>query len=356
MQPYLKSLLLCCLFLATGLRGQQTLNRISPDIEDLGNGQVRVTFTPLQSLSGTGNPINIYLKIPQSQAAGVDINVVSSSLGVSKISTFGDPDGFNYYYFQGQPAVNLSSWQVGVPVTIATFSYTGSPNVILISGGDFGSAISTGGGGFFWPGTSIATDNTATNLIGWPISASVALPVEYTFFRAEAQGDHTSLLQWQTATEINNEVFEIQHSTNSIEFKAIGKVRGGGTTNELQDYKFIHRSPANGTNYYRLKQIDFDGAFEYSAIESVYFEGREEGPDIFQVFPNPSTSYLMIIPPEIGKTRWEVQVFDIQGKLMSNFQILESYYRLDTRAWPAGIYHLKVINDDRYDQIRFVKD
>lgn len=91
------------------------------------------------------------------------------------------------------------------------------------------------------------------------------LPVELMNFRGRAKELEVEL-QWQTASEEQNSHFEVERSQNGRSFDKIGSVVGHGTTLQAQHYTFIDASPLAGTAYYRLKQVDEDGTFEYSAV------------------------------------------------------------------------------------------
>lgn len=93
--------------------------------------------------------------------------------------------------------------------------------------------------------------------------ASAPLPVTLVRFAAKLEGP-VVVLNWSTAKEINNHYFEIQHSTNGTFFSSIGTLEGKGNSDEWTNYTFEHISAEVGNNYYRLKQIDFDGGFTYS--------------------------------------------------------------------------------------------
>lgn len=88
------------------------------------------------------------------------------------------------------------------------------------------------------------------------------IPVELTSFTAAATGNNVQL-NWSTASEINNQGFDIQRKTYNSEFESVGFVGGAGTTTETRNYSFTDEV-SNGTYTYRLKQMDFDGTFEYS--------------------------------------------------------------------------------------------
>jgi len=94
------------------------------------------------------------------------------------------------------------------------------------------------------------------------------LPVELINFEANKINGKVQL-NWTTASENNNDQFIIEQSNDNLEYKEIGAVAGAGTSNTLNQYSFLHDQPFVGINYYRLKQLDLNGTFEYSNIISV---------------------------------------------------------------------------------------
>jgi hypothetical protein len=113
------------------------------------------------------------------------------------------------------------------------------------------------------------------------------LPVELLSFDGLAI-DGKIKLSWSTATELNNDYFEVQHSSDAISFTTIGTVGGNGTSLEVNNYSFTHNTPINGINYYRLKQVDFDGNFEIYHTIAVHNESLSLiGNSSFNLYPNP---------------------------------------------------------------------
>ena len=89
------------------------------------------------------------------------------------------------------------------------------------------------------------------------------IPVELTSFTANVSGNSVNL-NWKTATELNNNGFEIQRKSSNSQFNKVGYVAGFGTTTEPKAYSFTDNRLAVGNYTYRFKQVDFNGSFEYS--------------------------------------------------------------------------------------------
>jgi len=139
------------------------------------------------------------------------------------------------------------------------------------------------------------------------------IPVELTSFTANVNNLGDVVLNWETATEINNQGFEIERRTESSEFRTIGFVDGNGTTTEPRSYVYTDRTAENGTNYYRLKQIDYNGTYAYSDVVEIDVTGPLTF-DLSQNYPNPfnpSTSIKYSVP-ESGNIR--LSVFNIVGE------------------------------------------
>jgi hypothetical protein len=118
------------------------------------------------------------------------------------------------------------------------------------------------------------------------------VPVELTAFFA-LNTDKGILLKWTTATESNNSGFSVERSINKVDFNEVTFVNGKGTTSEVSDYEYVDVISSPGKYYYRLKQIDFDGSFNYSNV----VETEIEGPQVFvlsQNYPNPFNPSTMI--------------------------------------------------------------
>ncbi|MEM9325988.1 MAG: Calx-beta domain-containing protein [Bacteroidota bacterium] len=132
-----------------------------------------------------------------------------------------------------------------------------------------------------WSGLTSFSDATAGAL-------DDPLPVELIAFEAVAEED-VVVLRWSTATEIDNDRFEVLWSSDAIHFEKIAMLVGAGNTTEVQTYSFIDEEAITGLNYYRLRQVDFDGQSELSGIVSANLKGALPDLEVL-VYPNPATA------------------------------------------------------------------
>jgi hypothetical protein len=178
----------------------------------------------------------------------------------------------------------------------------------------------------------------------------ISLPVELVAFNAQLKAESTHL-SWRTATEQNNAGFDIQRSEDGTSFRSLAWVEGHGTASEQQDYFYDDKNLREGkTYYYRLRQVDYDGHFDFSPIVTVTVGGR--GAAAGEFYPNPTAAgkvTLDFTAKEAGE--WKVSVFDATGKL-TNFQNLPDFsvaegsnaLTFDFFGLPGGVYFVKMEN------------
>ncbi len=192
-------------------------------------------------------------------------------------------------------------------------------------------------------------DNNSANLQFVSSSTSTGmLPVELTFFKGKAAPQGVRLT-WQTATELNNEGFEIQKAIGDLALEEgrwhVLDFQGGhGNTNEVQSYSYTDEYPGVGINYYRLKQIDFDGKFEYSEIVCVQFEDCCLH---FTVFPNPVREgelTLQLLVPDASDTGREstISLYSFTGELVLKRHSFSQRQTLKVDQLPAGMYFVEI--------------
>ncbi len=174
----------------------------------------------------------------------------------------------------------------------------------------------------------------------------VPLPVELVSFDGE-ENNGSVTLSWATATELNNDYFEVQRSLTGESFEVIGMVTGNGTTNELIMYGFTDLTPTKGMNYYRLRQVDYDGQFEFS--QTILIDAGTDDKIDFKVYPNPVTDNQFNLSYSASENeRFHVTMVDHTGKYhykktftgaTGNIQIVPAH------TLAPGIYYVKIESD-----------
>ncbi|MEO1260025.1 MAG: T9SS type A sorting domain-containing protein [Bacteroidota bacterium] len=190
----------------------------------------------------------------------------------------------------------------------------------------------------------VETNNVASFSL-WTLASGASLPVELVYFQATATEDQKVKLSWQTASEKNNDFFLIERSSDGQFFSTIEKVNGAGNADDVIDYETYDEQPFTGINYYRLKQVDFDGTFAYSPIRSVVFNRRET---LVSIYPNPVSNVANVqLPTNIEMAA--LQVFDAGGRMVFAQENMEqsSFLQLNVQDWKAGAYVLQVQVDQQ---------
>ncbi|MEN0006812.1 MAG: T9SS type A sorting domain-containing protein [Bacteroidota bacterium] len=194
----------------------------------------------------------------------------------------------------------------------------------------------------------------------WAVDYSVAgevalvysgiLPVEWLGFSAHSQENEVEL-RWQTATEIDNIGFEIWHATDAKAWEHIDFVEGKGDSFQAQAYLFTHRQPVIGNNYYRLRQLDYDGKFSDSVVRQVSVENHLAEEQL-KLYPNPTVDYTMVSLPQRHQAG-TVQVVSPNGQIMLTTPIAadQSQIELNAQSWPRGMYFITVqLGSEAYTQ------
>ncbi len=198
-----------------------------------------------------------------------------------------------------------------------------------------------------------ATDKALVISNGLPNGDDVAirlngvtnLPIELAAFDAK-KTDQGVMLSWRTASELNNDYMAVERSRDGQNFREIGRVAGQGTTVEAQEYNFLDRQPYSGVNYYRLKQVDFDGAFEYHRVAVV---STSEGNSL-NVFPTLTASALNVRMDGYA----EFAILNAAGQVMKRFSAVD-FKNIDVSSLNAGVYFLQVDLGTTVETVRFVK-
>jgi len=175
-----------------------------------------------------------------------------------------------------------------------------------------------------------------------------SLPVELVSFSARVENDAVRL-HWVTSSELNNDYFDIERSSDGSFFSAIGRMGGNGTTNNSISYDFADPSPLFGKSFYRLRQVDFDGDFEILPIVSVLYQVISDQIEL-TIYPNPvpPNSSIIFEIKSASNEPANISLFDINGHLhyRESIEFFNSNearrISIDNRL-NKGIYILKIV-------------
>lgn len=192
--------------------------------------------------------------------------------------------------------------------------------------------------------------------------SNVSLPVTLLSFSGYKDGSRNQL-SWTTASEINNRGFDVQRSTDGINYTSIGFVSSlaaGGNSNDKLSYRFTDNTPAGVKQYYRLRQEDFDGRNKLSNI--VLINGAKPvNVAIDGLFPNPARSVLNVLVSAPERTRLTLLVTDMAGRTLSQKVVSaetgSNTIQLDINNLASGTYMVRVVCEDGCQPVpaKFVK-
>ena len=173
------------------------------------------------------------------------------------------------------------------------------------------------------------------------ISWATSLPVTLINFDATINESKVSL-NWATASELDNDHFELERSADGNIWTAIGEVKGAGTTSEGQKYSYTDLNPLSGVNYYRLKQVDVDGVFTYSNIAEISL-GNNTHTANMSVYPNP-VNHAGVLNISLSSDNINiVTITNSVGQTVYNNTISEGQHQqISGLDLPAGVYILTV--------------
>jgi len=241
----------------------------------------------------------------------------------------GQASGTGPTSFAFRSSVDNYTTDIGAPdVNGETISLAGSPYQNITSPITF---RFYGWGASAGPGTFSINDFT--------FNGAVTLPIELLYFNSKNNNSTTEII-WSTATEIDNDYFSIQRSPNGHDFTEIGQVKGAGTSYEPHDYTFTDEHPLQGKNYYRLKQVDFDGKYSYSPVVTATF-GKAS---LMTLAPVPATETLRIQLEKPAKDDGIWQVYDMNGRLLLSGEMLAetTEQAVHIAELPEGAYVLRL--------------
>lgn len=181
---------------------------------------------------------------------------------------------------------------------------------------------------------------------------AATMPVELLGFQVQNENERVKL-SWQTATEHQNDFFEIQRSTDGTDFEIIGKIAGAGESLEVLNYEFVDERPIeNQKNYYRLRQVDFDENFSFSNIE---FIDLKRDKIEFEVFPNPTADFVSLKISDVEFENLEVKILNATNQTILSKIISYQNETIDLSGLPNGFYTICMENKGQIFSKRILK-
>ncbi len=202
----------------------------------------------------------------------------------------------------------------------------------------------------------VACNVTAQNVGNWARAGGISDPVQYATplnvlpitlmnFDAFNLNSNSNKIEWETASEINNDFFTVERSSNMSDWEIVEIVSGAGNSNKVNSYYVPDYNPYQLT-YYRLKQTDYDGKFTYSRVTTV---NNTKGLNDISIYPNPTTGEVNI--------EWDlplntIEIFDARSKLIFSS---DGNTKLNISDLPQGVYILKAYSSEENRTVRIVK-
>lgn len=218
--------------------------------------------------------------------------------------------------------------------------------------------IVAGGGNFVTRNPLAANTYYATNFIvnGLAITASngfdagggcaaAVLPIQLLDFSARSK-NNSIVLNWSTASEKNSSHFAIEHSTNGYDWHEITSVSAHKNSNTVQKYSTTDKNPYSEINYYRLREVDFDGSFTYSHTVTAYIEKANS----LHLYPNPAGENITLElgTSDISESTFEFSLYDVRGAIVQqwqqNIESKNSRIERNISELNTGLYFLRIKN------------
>lgn len=178
-------------------------------------------------------------------------------------------------------------------------------------------------------------------------SSTIALPIELSRFEVECNSEYNQV-QWTTASEKNNDQFELYKSTDAKIWEKIYTIKGQGT--KATETKYSFKDMEKQSNYYRLKDIDFDGKETWSQIISSACNQENE---ITSIYPNPAKDYVDISIPFEENSNYNI--IDLNGKIMTSGSLLSRKTRVNIEAFASGVYIVEIVKPSEKRQLKIIK-
>jgi hypothetical protein len=181
------------------------------------------------------------------------------------------------------------------------------------------------------------------------------LPVDWISQRAIVEKNNVRI-EWITANEVNNKQFEVQRSSDAVNFRTIETVAGKGTSAALSTYSYYDASVPSGLWYYRIRQVDFDGTESYSSVFSASLDSKDVN---WMVFPNPSAEQFTLINTVSISNIYKIEVINTLGQIVEIVEVNNNGDSLSASFGanlPSGKYIIQIVSPDSMERLSIIKN
>lgn len=176
-----------------------------------------------------------------------------------------------------------------------------------------------------------------------------SLPVVLNDFTVSLTAKNTVDITWSTQQEINSASFVIERSTDGAQWQAIGSVAAKGNSSVVSAYAYTDQSPLSSVNYYRLRMVDLDGSYTYSAVKLA----RSSVVKGISFFPNPATNYVNVSLSEAAASNTSIQLLTLSGQVLVDQKVSagsNGIVTIPVQQYTRGMYVLRVASADGAQQ------
>jgi Secretion system C-terminal sorting domain len=305
---------------------------------DAGGGNapgVTTTYSTAQTDAAGGGGAGGSIIVITTQAGATGLGSISAS------ASGGDGGSMTTYYNHG-PGGGGGGGIIYTSGTLSSTSVSGGANGLTRSGSTTGPIDNS-------YGSAPGSNGNVVSLSGAPSFQNVSsasspcgvLPIILESFTA-VLNDKSVVLKWQAENEINFNYFGVEYSTDGVHFSDIGTVN---YADGISGYQFIHATPQQGQNFYRLRLVDKDGGYVYSAVLLIQIEAGQSSSLV--IYPNPAFDYVTLQFNAVSAQAMAIEIFDNSGKRLvnKNYTAVQgrNYVSIpDIKNLPHGIYLVKV--------------
>ncbi len=289
----------------------------------------------LKVFNTTGNAVGIHIyrvdKIPNAICGSPNIGNNNRYFGVFVINGTTPTYEVSYYYAGNpfitpavEPDLELAERPTNADTTCAAWSAMGATLDVV-------------GDSLYKSGLSGRKEIILT-------TKTIPLPIELLSFTGKDKGS-SNLLEWTTATEINNDFFTLESSKNALNWRVINTTVGAGNSNNLINYQYADYNYYTPLTYYRLKQTDFDGSSTYSQIVAVH--KNNNGNSTIAIYPNP-TNNIIYLDFFGNRTEYNtIRITNSLGQVVREINVTNSKLKIDLTTYVKGIYFIQVTNKNQ---------